>query len=177
MSETEKLEKQLSMIVKSVEGLQETSKDNQRVLSFLFERMKVDTEVKKERKSKVGGLVNHDEDSKRPDSEVTFKSEGSGDSALYPKEDEPIWPLMSSTSQEGAGLMEIQTENLQSEFKVLADVYSHVTIHNELKFVGTRAGFKASLKEAVNVICNSAKYIEVILKVLTYMHRKSVDPK
>ena len=84
---------------------------------------------------------------------------------------------MSSTSQEGAGLMDIQTENLQSEFKVLADVYSHVTIHNELKFVGTRAGFKVSLKEAVNVICNSAKYIEVILKVLTYMHRKSVDPK
>ena len=72
MSATEKLENQLSMVVKSIEGLQETSTDNQRVLSFLLEWMKIDTQVKKDRKSKFGSSVDHDEDSQRPDSEVTL---------------------------------------------------------------------------------------------------------
>ena len=76
---------------------------------------------------------------------------------------------------EAACLSEIQTDDIQLEFKILQDVYSKVRTATDLKFNGTRSRGKTN-KEAIGIICNSAKYTEVALKILTFIHRKSADP-
>ena len=62
------------------------------------------------------------------------------------------------------------------EFRILQDVYAKLRLTPELKFTGSRTGFKQAQKEAVNIICNSAKFVELGLKIITYIHRKAADP-
>ena len=165
------MEKKLESLMKSVEGLQEVNKENTAVLKFLLEKAKTEAECKQDTEVKEGteepGAVKHG----------ACKNELVGDSALFPGSDEPFWPLLSGDSQHGeAGLSSIQADDLQLDVKVLQDVYSRLRVHNDLVFKGTRGGVKQQSKEAVNIICNVAKYSELMLKILTYIHRKSDDP-
>ena len=67
-------------------------------------------------------------------------------------------------------------DDIQTEFRIIQDVYSKVHIAMDLKFNDTRSGVKGTAKEAVNIICNCAKYSELSLKILTFIRRKSADP-
>ena len=78
--------------------------------------------------------------------------------ALFPGDDEPLWPLLSSSSQAEGGVGDIQKEDIQSEFKIVQEAYTKLRVTPDLKFYGNRSGFKQAQKDTVNVICNVAKY-------------------
>ena len=180
-----KLNEKLEVIAKSMETLQQASQETQAVLKYLLEKEKRDEEVRPRRT-----FGDHDyagqpaKETSEDQADQTAPSPGgqslrkeASDAALYPGPDEPIWPLLSTASQDGdTGVAAIQTEDIQLDFKMLQDVYARLRVHSDVKFKGSKAGVKQNVKDAVNVVCSSARYAELMLKILIFIHRKSKDP-
>ncbi len=66
-----------------------------------------------------------------------------------------------------------EADDLQSEFKVIQDSYSRTRLPNDLHFVGRQKGLKAEAREVASIISNSAKSIEVTLKILADIEKQT----
>ena len=163
------MEAKISHLSESVSSLSKANEENKQSLEAVL--LKLDTLLKCEDKKKTVEFEQTNSEGAEEDPEVSLNPR-SKKSALYPGTDEPFWPLLSATPHEDGGLDAIQTADVQSEFRILQDVYSRVRVHSKLKFSGSRTGVKSEFKEAVNIICNSAKYADLGLKVMTYIQRK-----
>lgn len=74
-------------------------------------------------------------------------------------------PTVSSLGKLDAQAPKLISENLQAEYRSLADVYSQQQVPEYLKFKGSKAGIKAEKCETATIVSNAARYAELILKI------------
>ena len=176
----EKISDQILELVQAMQELKSANEQNQEAIAELLKGKDKSVDISegkcnKEKSAKRATFGAASTDSVEADPEVTFR-DSLLEPALFPGDDEPLWPLMSSSSHVDGGIGDIQTEDIQAEVKILQDAYTKLRVTPDLKFGGSRSGFKQSQKDTVNVICNIARYAELSLKILLYVHRQSTDP-
>ena len=66
---------------------------------------------------------------------------------------------------QGGGFGAIPTDEIQQEFRAVADTLARQHLPQDLKFNGLNAGIKSSSREAPNALCTSAQYVETCLKL------------
>ena len=75
-------------------------------------------------------------------------------------------PLSDPHSKSGnSGFQLIQTEELQSEYRAIADSLARQRLSGDLCFQGSKSGVKASAKPTANAVTASARYVETCLKL------------
>ena len=114
--------------------------------------------------------VNNLEESKVQAQHVNDRGEGSVSVPLIETEIPPITdssiPLPSVQTNGALGSPPVSTEDVNSEFLYVKELVKRVNLPNDLKLVVEKSGTKREDHQKLNIIANSARYSETILKLI-----------
>ena len=74
-----------------------------------------------------------------------------------------------------SGFQLIQMEELQSEYRAIADSLARQRLSRDLHFQGSKSGVKASAKPMANAVTASARYVETCLKLAVNIQASCKD--
>ena len=175
------MEKQLSEVLEKLENVVTSNAKISKDMSKLAGKVQK-LELKGKKKKSCGSVVNaeHERSTETTHEDGIIDDHEDLDTSELSENNEAeggfTWPHLSVGSQKSV-FAAIQTEDLQSEYKVVSDKYSRMAVSSDLRFNNNRSGIKQASKELSNVMCNAAKYMETGLRILTHVQRKSQEPE